>query len=67
MFIDHYASWVKTLSTLPPKENSRVFVQLAVLAGQFFDADCRSVATNLAALARIGLPRVSRDGTKTEL
>jgi hypothetical protein len=56
-FIDNYARWVKTLTKLPPKENSRVFVQLAVLADQFLDADCSSVAMNLAALARIGLPR----------
>jgi hypothetical protein len=64
-FIDNYASWVKALRKLPPTENTRVFVQLAVLAGQFFDADCTSVAMNLAALARIGLLRLTPHGTKT--
>jgi hypothetical protein len=58
-FIDNFASWVKSLRERPRKENSRIFVQLAVLAGQFRDADCKSVAVSLAALARIGLPRLA--------
>jgi hypothetical protein len=63
-FIDNFASWVKCLRERPRKENSRVFVQLAVLAGQFLDADCKSVAVSLAALARIGLPRLTPHGMK---
>jgi len=65
-FIANYASWVKALRELPPKQNSRIFVQLAVLARQFFDADCRSVGMNLAVLARIGLPRLAADGAGVE-
>jgi len=61
-FINNYASWVKSLRERRGKKNSRVFVQLAVLARQFLDADCRSVAVSLAVLARIGLkaPRVQK-------
>src|SRR5579872_3296712 len=51
-FIRNYARWVKTLTNLPPKANSRIFVQLAVLAKQFSDANCKPVAMSLAALAR---------------
>jgi len=56
-FIGNFARWVKTLRALPDKENSRVFVQLAVLADEFLEAECTSVAVSLAALARVGLPR----------
>src|SRR5690349_15686585 len=38
-YVDNYASWIKKLRNLPPRENSRVFVQLAIVARQFFDAD----------------------------
>jgi hypothetical protein len=55
-FIDNFADWIVVLRKRPRKENSRVFVQLAVLARQFVDADCKSVAVSLAVLARIGLP-----------
>ena len=55
-FIDNLADWIVVLRKRPRKENSRVFVQLAVLAQQFRDAGCKSVAVSLAALARIGLP-----------
>lgn len=57
-FVDNYVTWIMTLRKLPPQENSRVFLQLAALARQFFDADCKPVATSLAALARIGLDRL---------
>src|SRR5258708_7466014 len=50
-FIDNFSNWVMYLRRRPRKENSRVFVQLAVLARQFLDADCKPVAVNLAALA----------------
>ena len=59
-FVDNYASWVMVLRKLPPKENSRIFVQLAVLAKQFFEADCKPVARSLASLARIGLLRLTK-------
>ena len=59
-FVDNYATWIMALRKLPPKENSQLFVQLAVLAKQFFDADCKSVARSLGALARIGLPRLTK-------
>jgi hypothetical protein len=59
-FIRNYADWVMTLRQLPRDECSRVFVQLAVVADQFLEADCGSVAASLAALARIGLPRPRR-------
>jgi hypothetical protein len=59
-FVDNYASWAMALRKLSPAENSRLFVQLAVLARQFFDAECKSVAASLAALARIGLPRLPK-------
>jgi hypothetical protein len=55
-FIDNFADWIVVLRERPRKENARVFIQLAVLARQFADVDCRSVAVCLAALARIGLP-----------
>jgi hypothetical protein len=64
-YIDNFAKWAKTLRTLPREENPRVFVQLAVLADEFLDADCKSLALSLAALARIGLPRVSTAGRQT--
>jgi len=64
-YIENYPSWVLELRKLPPKENSRVFVQLAVLARQFFDADCKSVAASLAALARIGLTRLTKTHPKS--
>ncbi|MGA2987450.1 MAG: hypothetical protein ABSG32_26955 [Terriglobia bacterium] len=57
-FVDHYVTWIMTLRKLPPPENSQVFLQLAALAHQFFDADCKPVAASLAALARIGLDRL---------
>src|SRR5438552_3971089 len=66
-FIENYASWVMALREQPRKENGRVFVQLAVLAGQFLDADCKSVAVSLAALARIGLPRLTPHGMRTDI
>ena len=56
-FIGNFARWVKTLRALPNKEDSRIFVQLAVFADEFLEADCKSVAVSLAALARFGLPR----------
>ena len=59
-FIRNYADWVIALSHLPRDQYSRVFVQLAVVADQFLEADCGSVAVSLAALARIGLPRPRR-------
>ncbi|HMD87203.1 MAG TPA: hypothetical protein VKO18_21145 [Terriglobia bacterium] len=57
-FVDNYVAWVMTLRKLPAKGNTRVFLQLAVLARQFFDAGCKPVAVSLAALARIGLDRL---------
>jgi hypothetical protein len=65
-YVDNYPSWVMALRKLPPKENSRVFVQLAVLARQFFDADCKPVASGLATLARIGLRRLTKLTTTTD-
>ena len=59
-FIRNYADWVMALRQLPRDECSRVFVQLAVVADQFLEAECGSVAVSLAALARIGLPRLRR-------
>lgn len=59
-YINNYASWVKTLRNLKAKENPRLFVQLAVVARQFFDADCKSLSVSLATLARIGLHRLSK-------
>ena len=59
-FISNYASWVRVLRGLPAANSGRVFVQLAVVAGQFLEADCKSVATSLAVLARIGLPASAR-------
>jgi hypothetical protein len=55
-FIRNYADWVVALRQLPRGGRSRVFVQLAVVADQFLEADCDAVAVSLAALARIGLP-----------
>jgi hypothetical protein len=60
-FVHNYANWVMALRKLPPKENSRVFIQLAVLAKQYFDAGCNPVAGSLAALARIGLPHLMKE------
>jgi hypothetical protein len=57
-FVNNYVNWVTTLRKLPPKENSRVFVQLAVLARQYFDLGSKPVASSLASLARIGLSRL---------
>jgi hypothetical protein len=57
-FVDNYVSWIMALRKLSAKENPRIFLQLAVLARQFFDADCKTVALSLAALARIGLDRL---------
>ena len=59
-YIENYAGWVKALRKIASKENSRVFVQLAILARQFFDANCKSVAVSIAALARIGLQDTRR-------
>lgn len=59
-FVDNYVSWIMALRKLPARENSRVFLQLAVLARQFFDANCRPVAQSLASLARIGLDKLMR-------
>ena len=56
-FVDNFASWIMALRRLPAKENSRVFVQLAILAGEFAEAGCKPVARSLATLARIGLPQ----------
>jgi hypothetical protein len=56
-FVNHYASWVKRLREISPDENRRVFVQLAVLAKQFHEVNCKSVARSLATLSCIGLPR----------
>jgi hypothetical protein len=58
-YVDNYPSWVMVLRKLSPKENSRVFVQVAVLAREFFDADWKTVGSSLATLARIGLLRLS--------
>jgi hypothetical protein len=57
-FVDNYVEWIMALRKLPAQENTRVFLQLAVLARQFFDAGCKPVASSLAALARIGLDRL---------
>ena len=62
-FVDNYVNWVMALRKLPAKENTRVFIQLAVLARQFFDAGCKPVALSLASLARIGLGRLARPRT----
>jgi hypothetical protein len=59
-YVENYPSWVMALRKLPAKENSRVFVQLAVVAREFFDADCKAVAVTLASLARIGLNRLAK-------
>jgi hypothetical protein len=65
-FIENFSDWVMYLRKRPHKENSRVFVQLAVLARQFLDADCKSLAVSLAALARIGLPSAKPRRTNPE-
>ena len=65
-FVDNYSKWVVHLRRRPRKENSRSFVQLAVLARQFLDADCTTVATSLSTLARIGLPRLKQQRAKPE-
>jgi|SRR5579871_6552170 len=65
-FIDNLAEWIVALRKRPRRENSRVFVQLAILAQQFRDADCNSVAVSLAALARIGLPSAKPRSTTPE-
>jgi hypothetical protein len=57
-FVDNYVNWVMALRKLPARENSRLFVQLAVLSRQYFDAGCKPVALSLASLARIGLGRL---------
>jgi len=59
-YVENYPSWVMALRKLPAKESSRVFVQLAVLAREFFDAGCKPVASALATLARIGLGRLAK-------
>ena len=59
-YVENYPSWVMALRKLPAKENSRVFVQLAVVAREFFDAGCKPVAVTLASLARIGLNRLAK-------
>lgn len=63
-YVDRYAMWVVTLRKLPHRENSRIFVQLAVISRQFFDAGCKPVGTALAALARIGLVRLMRENAR---
>lgn len=59
-YVENYPSWVMALRKLPAKENSRVFVQLAVVAREFFDAGCKPVGVTLASLARIGLNRLAK-------
>jgi hypothetical protein len=60
-FVNNYARWEVALSALSPKENSRVYLQLAALAKQFFDAGCKPVADSLAVLARIGLRHLTKE------
>ena len=67
-YVDRYVDWIIELRRIPVQENSRVFLQLAVLAKQYFNSGRRPVGESLAALARIGLNRLVKPAIKsTEL
>lgn len=60
-FLDNHADWVLRLKTLNAFEHDRLFVQLAVLAGNYADQRRRlALARTLAHLARIGLTPLAR-------